>query len=262
MKNNVFELRNNILKKEDKNIKMLFTTSVFKNKEFNLAYQVTENKKNVLKNRKLLADDMNKSMSDFIFCKQTHSTNIKKVNKENKSAGSYNYEDGIENTDGLYTYDSDIVLGCFYADCTPIYIYDKTSGFIAILHAGWQGSVDLIAKKMINILKKEKLNFESINVIFGPNIKKDSFEVDIDVYLKYEKQKEEIQNFDKIYYKKNEKYYIDNIEFNKQIFIKYGVLESNILICKYDTYENEMFFSYRRDKNTGRMIGLITKENL
>nr|WP_276318673.1 laccase domain-containing protein [Marinitoga lauensis] len=46
--------------------------------------------------------------------------------------------------------------------------------------------------------------------------------------------------------------------------IKAGVKEENIFISNIDTYKNtDLLFSYRKEKNTGRMaaiIGLIDKE--
>lgn len=47
--------------------------------------------------------------------------------------------DNIENIDGFVTKRKDIAIFTFYADCLPIYIYDKNDA-IGIAHSGWKGT--------------------------------------------------------------------------------------------------------------------------
>ena len=57
----------------------------------------------------------------------------------------------LNRTDGFLPLRIDIFLTLCYADCVPLYFFHPESGAIGIAHAGWKGTVDGIAEKMIRM---------------------------------------------------------------------------------------------------------------
>src|SRR3989344_9516562 len=46
-------------------------------------------------------------------------------------------------------------LGVRTADCLPILFYNKQAGVVAVVHAGWQGTVQKIVQKAVNAISEE-----------------------------------------------------------------------------------------------------------
>lgn len=258
MKDKIFKYENELLQLKDEYINMIFTTNKFQKEDFNLAVHINDEIENVKKNRMKLIEYLNTSKENIIFAHQTHSDNSKLVTKKDGGKGFESFEDGIFDTDCLYTYDKGLYLSCFFADCTPIYFYNKKINLIGIIHAGWQGTEKLIVANVMQKLKKDGVNIEDINIVFGPSIKKDSFEVDEDVYELFAQHSN--LELDKIIFSTpNNKYHIDIVEFNKQLLINEGIKEENIKISSLDTYQEKNLYSFREDNKCGRMLGIISQ---
>jgi YfiH family protein len=58
----------------------------------------------------------------------------------------------LAHADGLITDQPDLPLSMRFADCTPILLYDPRQGVIGIAHAGWRGTVQGIAGKMVHAM--------------------------------------------------------------------------------------------------------------
>lgn len=260
--NNVFFLQDNLLisNKFNNEVDVIFTTRLggVSQKEFstnNLAFQVGDNYDDVLQNRKLLAEKLNIPLSSFVFANQNHGINIQKITKDDCGKGMENFEDGILQTDCLYTYEKDIPLACFYADCTPIYFYESNKKLVGVIHAGWQGTAKNIVKVVMEYLQKqENIDFTKLQIIIGPNIKKESFEVQEDVYQQF---KNNIYTTKDVIQENERSWNIDIVKYNKNSLIEYGVKEENIFISSLDTVKEQNLFSFRRDQQTGRMLAII-----
>lgn len=224
----------------------------------NMAYHVGDDPERVRKNREIVANKLKIEINEFVFAEQVHGTNSYKVERKDIGRGVNSFEDGIPKTDCLYTYESGINLACFYADCIPIYFYEEKSGIIGIIHAGWQGTVKLILRDVLNKLKDvENIDLGNLHIVIGPSIKKHSFEVDADVQELFSAHDD--LDLTKVISTKGDKYLIDTVEFNRQIAEESGVKEENILITDLNTYDEGDLFSFRRDGQTGRMIAVISK---
>lgn len=145
-KNKVFQNKNDLLISDGfgDDVLVSFTTAssgVSQNEyaSFNLAYQVGDNKDDVLSNRKILAAKLQLELENLVFAAQKHGTNLKEVSHKDKGRGSTSFEDGIgfglsDGVDALYTKEENLALCCFYADCTPIFF--KVDNIVGIIHAG------------------------------------------------------------------------------------------------------------------------------
>ena len=175
----------------------------------------------------------------FSMC-QTHSTNIKIVN-ENKVI--YN------NTDGIFSKEKKNILKIKTADCLPIFFMHKDHSFFGVVHAGWKGLKDGIIEKSIHLIKKNVNDFKNIEVFIGPSISKKNYEV----------QKEFIGYFGSDFIEKIDNKLFCNLKgIAKYQLRKFGL--KNIIDVNQCTYENINYHSFRRDKTSKRMIGLIYYE--
>lgn len=171
---------------------------------------------------------------------QTHSTNLKVV-KEKKVV--YN------NTDGIFSTKKFNVLKIKTADCLPIFFFHKNHNIFGVVHAGWKGLKDGIIEESINLIKNHVDDIIDIEVLIGPSISKKNYEV----------QKEFIDYFGSEF--------IDEID-NKLFCDLKGIAKSklktfglkNIIDINQCTYENKNYHSFRRDRTSKRMIGLIYYE--
>ena len=55
----------------------------------------------------------------------------------------------IPDTDALYTYEPNLVLCSFTADCVPVIFYNEVNGLIGVIHSGWQGTVKEITSEAL-----------------------------------------------------------------------------------------------------------------
>lgn len=208
----------------------------------------TADETNVIEQNKILfTTALGFTPNQVVRSKQVHGSEI-------LIASSAGYYSGY---DAIVTDVQDLLLAVSTADCTPILLYDPVSQIIAAIHAGWKGTKDnLVSKTMVMMSENFGTKHENTIAYIGPCIAECSFEVDADV----------AQYFDGLYSRFDSskgKYFIDLKKHNKNQLLHLGVLEKNIEISHFDTYQQtDLFFSHRKENGvTGRMwtaIGLTT----
>lgn len=153
--------------------------------------------------------------------------------------------------DGALTDRVGVVLGVKTADCFPIFLISKFA--VGVLHAGWRGSIRGIALEgLMAMYENFGVKPEEINVIFGPGICGECYEVGEEVAGLFGKFAIPTGNG---------KYLLDLYGYNKRIFESYGV--RLIVPPPACTYEDPFLFSHRRgDKgrlyNTVKMKGYVS----
>lgn len=245
--------RFNIFEKEN-NLEHCFTTrnAGFSKKVFsslNLGYNTEDSHENVSNNYKLVLREIFEDKS-IIRGIQTHSSNIKIID-ENTRLSSHIYDD----TDGFITNQKNIVLSTTYADCTPIFFYDKVKDIVAIAHSGWKGTYKKISQNIIeNMVNRFGSLVEDIIVGVGPSIGKDCYEVGEELLEKFSGI-----GLENCFERRDKKLHFDIKEANKQILLSIGIKTENLEVSSNCTFsEKNDFYSYRRDNgNTGRMAGMI-----
>ena len=183
---------------------------------------------------------------------QTHSANVCVLSDNGPK---------IEYTDETYTlshkdgYDSivtdlsDTLLIIRTADCTPIYMYDKTSDTIAMVHSGWRGTAGSIAVRTVEVMSR---CFSAcpgdIAVAIGPCICKECYEVGQDVYDLYSDKFDEDIVKAVFEVRPDGKF---NLDVKKTVILDLiknaGILPENIIDTGICTYESSELASYRRD---------------
>lgn len=233
------------------------TTEAFE--QNNMALHICEDEEHVVENRKRLAATLQCDLHNFVCANQTHSDHFYKVTKEDMGKGASSAQTAIPNTDALYTYETNILLCTFTADCVPVIFYNEQKGLVGVIHSGWQGTVKEITLKMFSHLEEKELCDPKDFIVFiGTALSQEKFEVDEDVYLKF---KALGYADDYMYYNETtNKYHIDNqLTVKKQCELA-GIPSENIQIDRTCTFQNPNGFSYRENKKAGRHVSFIMKK--
>lgn len=226
----------------------------------NMALHICQDEDNILVNRRALAEQLAITIDDFVCANQTHSANMHRVTLADKGRGARSTTNAIADCDALYTYEPNILLCSFTADCVPVLFYNEKAGLVGAIHSGWQGTVKEITKHCFNeLVHNEHCKPQDFTVIIGTALSQKNFEVDRDVYDKF-KALGYADDF--MYFKEStQKYHIDNqLTVKKQCELA-GIPSANITIDTTCTLDNELGFSYRQNKQDGRHVSYIMLKN-
>ncbi len=224
-------------------------------KSLNVDYSVGDNRVNVRNNRDIILDRIGFDRAEKIYSiKQIHGSRIIKINKDK----NYDSDEVLEEADCIITDRIDFPVMVMGADCNLILIADVKKKVIAAVHAGWKGTLYGLVSKAILFIKDI---FESrtgdLFVSFGPSIRGCCYRVGASLVKEFIK---EFGNKD-FYSKKNGGIFLDLVKVNHIQLQELGIKKENIFDCKTCTYCNPGFFSYRKNRITGRQAGIAIIES-
>ncbi len=148
--------------------------------------------------------------------------------------------------DGLFTDKKGIIIYIKSADCLPIILYHPKKMVLAILHAGWKGTVLKIVKNSLLQMKENyNLRLTDWQVAFGPCIDMKNYNVGKEVYELFKKE-----GLSGIYIR-NHLYFLDLEEANIKIIEEMGI--KNFYSFPEKTYSSKNFYSHRKGEE-GRNI--------
>lgn len=203
----------------------------------NLGLHVGDLEQDVLANRALLKQALH-LVSEPFWLEQVHGTHVLDLS-----------DTEINQADGSYSNQKGKVCVVMTADCLPVLLCNKAGTEVAALHAGWRGLCNGIIEAGI---KKFNSPAGELIAYLGPAIGADAFEVGAEVRTAFLYQ---VIQADKYFKKSGEKYLADIYGLAKQRLHLKGVTE--VYSLKECTLSNLDYFSYRRDKRTGRQASLI-----
>ncbi|NPA03325.1 MAG: peptidoglycan editing factor PgeF [Epsilonproteobacteria bacterium] len=199
----------------------------------NIAYHVGDDPRNVDKNRLLLYARANIPQAQF--ANQIHSNEIVYIPHFSTPPTA----------DGLITDKVNLPLAVMVADCFGVLLFDQERGVIAALHAGRKGATLGIVEKGIKMMR-EQFGAKEIKAIISPGIHSCCYEISPSLAKKYPAK-----------FIKNGKF----LDIKQIIYegLARGGVESvkDVNIC---TSCNPNYYSYRRDKVTGRFAVMIWRE--
>lgn len=202
----------------------------------NVGLHSKDERQNILANRIKLFDSVAPNF-DVVNLHQIHSSDIVEVDA--------NFKNDTE-ADGFFTTCRNTLLTISIADCGSVLFHDKEFTIIAGLHCGWRGTKDGIIQNMIKKLSSF-VDPKNLTAYIGPMISKDNYEVGREFLDYFPHRFIEARN-DSLY-----------LDLNGRV--EALLRESNvgtIFNAQLDTFSNqELFFSYRRDGQTGRMCSFI-----
>lgn len=211
----------------------------------NMAFNRGDNPDSVTENYRRLCESAGFDFNSLVASAQDHHTFVRKVGKENVGTGITKPRD-MQSVDALTTNETGVTLVTYYADCTPLFFVDTAEKAIALAHAGWRGTVGRIGEEVVKKMSAEfGTNPSDLVCAIGPAISKCCYEVDKACADEFYNLKG-LDNTKFIFPKENNKYMIDLLETNRQIFIKAGVKPENITVSDLCTRCNsELLWSHR-----------------
>lgn len=224
----------------------------------NMALHSCLDQESVLKNRQALADWAGVPLTRFVLAGQTHSDRFHKVTADDFGRGARRTDTAVPDTDALYTFEQGVLIGSFTADCVPVIFRNEKSGLIGVIHSGWQGTVKEITPKLFKHLQDgEGCNPEDFHVQLGAALSQEKFEVDRDVYEKFQA----LGYADDFisYNEQTGKWHIDNQKTVEAQLLQAGIPSEQITVDRTCTFKSPDGFSHREDKKAGRHLSFIVR---
>lgn len=207
---------------------------------FNLATHVEDDSEHVLENRRFLKTTLNLPTQPF-WLEQIHSNIVVEASTDLI----------LPKADASFTTQENVVCVVMTADCLPVLMCSKNGEKIAAIHAGWRGLESGIISRTIEALKTKELI-----VWFGAAIGANCFEVGDDVHNAFLKKSADYSSA----FKENGSQWLCDIYQLAQIELAQLDI-TDVFGGQFCTVSNsERFYSYRRDKQTGRMATLIWRD--
>jgi len=206
----------------------------------NLGAHVADDSQHVQRNRQKLVEDLHLP-SMPVWLEQVHGTDVLKLDHQSPSSLQ---------ADAVYTREHGVVCAVMTADCLPVLFCSADGKEVAAAHAGWRG---LCSGVLENTLKAFSAPAEEIFAWLGPAIGPNAFEVGAEVRDAFCAVDSAA---DAAFRAVGEKFYADIWMLATQRLQAAGVRKIwGGGRCTFT--EKEQFFSYRRDRITGRMASLI-----
>ena len=201
--------------------------SIFVHKPYNFRRDTVSSEE---RNRQIheIENQIEYKFDKIIRAKQTHSNNVRIINRDN-------INEDFESVDGIITNLKGVALVTSVADCQGILIYDTKNKAIGNIHSGWRWTLSRICTNAINIMIKEfNSDPEDLKVYISPSIHQCHFEVWEELKCSFWKEFKEIDmtNIIKIWELKNweQKYFIDTVELNKRVLLDLWIREEKLII--------------------------------
>lgn len=219
---------------------------------FNLGTHVGDNLNRVQHNRVTLAKIL-PSNCKIQWLDQVHGSHVVTINDQ--------VNQPIQ-ADAIITQSPKVALAIMTADCLPILLSNNDGTEIAAIHGGWRSLADNIIS---NTLAKMDSHCHQLHAWLGPCIGPDKFEIGEEVKSIFMQQSKLFaqafveQNVNIKNNSSNNKY-LANLQLIAQIQLQQlGI--SNITSLSECTYsQKNKYFSFRRDKITGRMATVICRK--
>jgi YfiH family protein len=244
-------------------------------KVLNLGFTEWDQRERVIENRKRFFQALGAGKMRVVTLRQIHSDIVHRIDEPEEGA--------VLQGDALITQNSGVLLTVQTADCIPILLADTKKRAVAAIHSGWRGTARRIAEKALGRMQMEfGTRPEDVIAAIGPGIGQCCYEVGEDVAKEFHAQFPEARDwfegpFDALASGENDpnwlpwltmrppghappspRAHLDLIAANRWILGHAGVPRGRIYWSSFCTNcKSDLFFSYRREKGTGRMMAAI-----
>jgi YfiH family protein len=144
--------------------------------ELNMGGTVGDDPERVSKNRHLALDVLGCDPETIYDVWQVHGVNIVVADSPRPR------EIPHIQADGILTHTPGVTILMRFADCVPVFVHDPIHKVVGIAHAGWIGTVNCIARRIVEAMQTRfGSNPSDILAAIGPSIGPDHYEVGPDV---------------------------------------------------------------------------------
>lgn len=214
----------------------------------NFSYSREDDPAHVLENYTRMADALGVERDKMVVSYQTHTTNVRLVTKEDAGKGVIRERD-YRDVDGLICNIPGITLVTFYADCVPLYFFDRKNRAVGLSHSGWRGTVNRMGEKTLQAMKEAfGTDPEDVIACIGPSICKNCYEVGEEVAEAFGRSFGE-ENRKQLYQANGRpgKYQLDLWKANEIVLKEAGVPKEQIIVTNLCTLCNHQYlFSHRK----------------
>jgi polyphenol oxidase len=247
-------------------------------KVLNLGFTDWDARERVLENRAKFFRALGADKMGVVALRQIHSDIVHRVDSAASAA-----QDEAPQGDALITREHGVLLVVQTADCVPILLADTKRRAVAAIHAGWRGTVRRIAAKALGRMQMDfGTRPEDVVAALGTGIGGCCYEVGPEVVKEFQAQFPLASEwfdgpFDALASDGNDPNWLpwltmpppghtppppgahlDLIAANRAILVGAGVPPAKIRDSGYCTAcRSDLFFSYRRERTTGRMLAAI-----
>jgi polyphenol oxidase len=154
--------------------------------------------------------------------------------------------------DGVILLEKGVVGIIKTADCLPVILYEPDHPMVAIVHAGWRGTVRRITEKAIKGMVELGAQRDKMGAMIGPGIGPCCYRVGPEVIVDFRRA-----GFsERIFSKKDEEFFLDLKAANREMIEAEGVGQiDDIGLCT--SCRQDLFFSARNDKQAGRLVNFV-----
>jgi YfiH family protein len=247
-------------------------------KVLNLGFTDWDARDRVLQNRAKFFAALGASKMRTVALRQIHSDIVHVVSAAQAPQG----EQALQG-DALITREPGVLLTIQTADCIPILLADTRQRSVAAIHSGWRGTAQRIAEKTLGRMRMEfGTRPQDVLAALGPGIGGCCYEVGHEVVkeftAKFPNAREWFTGpFDTLENGDNDPNWLpwltmrppghappaprarlDLIAANRAILAGAGIAPENIFSSGFCTAcRGDLFFSYRREHSTGRLMAAI-----
>jgi polyphenol oxidase len=247
-------------------------------KVLNLGFTAWDSRDRVLQNRAKFFAAVGANKMRVVALRQIHSDIVHMVSAADMPQG-----DQALQGDALITREPGVLLTIQTADCIPILLADTKRKAVAAIHSGWRGTAQRIAEKTLGRMQMEfGTRPQDVVAALGPGIGGCCYEVGHEVVKEFTAKFPNAPDwftgpFDALENSDNDpnwlpwltmrppghpppapRAHLDLIAANRGTLAGAGIAAKNILSSGFCTAcRNDLFFSYRREHTTGRLMAAI-----
>ena len=243
----------------------------------NLGFTDGDTRRRVLLNRKRFLQAIGADGTSLVTIEQIHSDVVHRITSATPGIPT------LARGDALITDLPGVLLAVQTADCVPILLADRKRHAVAAIHSGWRGTLLRIAAKALGRMQMEfGTSPENVIAAIGPSIGRCCYEVGSEVAAAFHSQFASAREwfdgpFDALAADENDpnwlpwltmkppgheppppRVHLDLVAANRAILADAGVPSARIFqsgLCT--ACSTDLFFSYRRESVTGRMMAVI-----
>ena len=247
-------------------------------KVLNLGFTDWDSRQSVLRNRGVFYRALRAKKMRVVTLRQIHSDIVHLVDRS-----SLENDNDAPKSDALITREPGVLLAVQTADCIPILLADPKNRAVAAIHSGWRGTLKRIAEKALGRMRVE-FGTRPADVIaaLGPGIGMSCYEVGSEVARDFDAKFPNARDwfdgpYDALASGESDPNWLpwltmkppghappplrvrlDLIAANRAILAGAGVPLKNISSSDLCTAcRSDLFFSYRHEHTTGRMMAVI-----
>ncbi len=254
-----------------------------KQKILNLGFTDWDPRERVLENRNKFFRTLGSERMRVVTLRQIHSDIVHAVRNGGAHASQKAGRETAPQADAVITCERGVLLVVQTADCIPILLADSRNRAVAAIHSGWRGTLRRIAEKTLGRMRMEfGTRPEDVIAVLGPGIGRCCYEVGPEVAKEFHAQFHQARDwfegpFDSLAAGENDPnwlpwltmmppghqlpaptVHLDLIVANRAILAGAGLAPEKIVSSGFCTYcRTDLFFSYRREHTTGRLMAAI-----